>query len=83
MNTTMEVICYSGKKEDIFSDFIDTSNIGTFYEDTMEKYGITHVINYKNSKMNMIITETKDKNYKELYSDDYFVIYERVKEETK
>ena len=40
---------FSGKEEDIFSDFIDTSNIGTFYEDTMEKYGITHVINYKNS----------------------------------
>ncbi len=74
---------FSGKKEDIFSDFIDTSNIGTFYEDTMEKYGITHVINYKNSKMNMIITETKDPKYKELYSDDYFVIYERVKDETK
>ncbi len=74
---------FSGKKEDIFSDFIDTSNIGTFYEEIMEKYGITHVINYKNSKMNMIITETKDKNYKELYSDDYFVIYERVKDETK
>lgn len=74
---------FSGKKEDIFSDFIDTSNIGTFYEDTMEKYGITHVINYKNSKMNMIITETKDKNYKELYSDDYFVIYERLEGETK
>ena len=74
---------FSGKKDDIFSDFIDTSNIGTFYEEIMEKYGITHVINYKNSKMNMIITETKDKNYKELYSDDYFVIYERVKDETK
>lgn len=74
---------FSGKKDDIFSDFIDTSNIGTFYEEIMEKYGITHVINYKNSKMNMIITETKDPKYKELYSDDYFVIYERVKEETK
>ncbi len=74
---------FSGKEQDIFSDFIDTSNIGTFYEDIMEKYGITHVINYKNSKMNMIITETEDKNYKELYSDDYFVIYERVKDETK
>lgn len=72
---------FSGKKEDIFSDFIDTSNIGTFYEDTMEKYGITHVINYKNSKMNMIIEKTKDSKYKELYKDDYFVIYERVKGE--
>ena len=27
--------------------------------------------------MNMIITKTKDSNYKELYSDKYFVIYER------
>ena len=25
----------------------------------------------------MIITKTKDANYKELYSDKYFVIYER------
>ena len=69
---------FSGKSEDIFSDFIDTSNIGTFYEDTFEKYGITHVITYENSKTNMIITKSKDSNYKELYSDDYFVIYERL-----
>ena len=68
---------FSGKKDDIFMDFIDTSNIGKFYEDTFEKYDITHVICYKSSKMNMIITKTKDKNYKELYSDEYFVIYER------
>ena len=69
---------FSGKSEDIFSDFIDTSNIGTFYEDTFEKYGITHVITYEDSKTNMIITKSKDSNYKELYSDDYFVIYERL-----
>ena len=69
---------FSGKEEDIFSDFINTSNIGVFYEDTFEKYDITHVITYKNSKMNMIITKTKDPNYKLLYSDDYFSIYERV-----
>ncbi len=74
---------FSGKEEDIFSDFIDTSSIGTFYEDIMEKYGITHIINYKNSKMNMIITKTQDKKYKELYSDDNFVIYERVTDEVK
>lgn len=69
---------FSGKKEDIFMDFIDTSSIGTFYEDTFEKYGITHVITYKNSKMNMIIKKTKDPNYKELYEDKYFTIYERL-----
>lgn len=69
---------FSGKDEDIFMDFIDTSSIGTFYEDTFEKYGITHVITYENSKMNMIITKTNDPHYKELYKDDYFVVYERV-----
>ncbi len=74
---------FSGKEEDIFMDFISTSNIGTFYEDTFKKYDITHVICYKNSKMNMIITKTKDKHYNELYKDDYFVVYERVDTEEK
>ena len=69
---------FSNKEEDIFSDFIDTSGIGKFYEDIFEKYQITHVITYENSKMNMIITKTKDPNYKELYKDDYFVVYERL-----
>ncbi len=65
-------------KEDIFMDFIETSNISTFYEDTFEKYHITHVITYKNSKMNMIIKKTNDQNYKQLYEDDSFTIYERL-----
>ena len=71
---------FSGKKDDIFMDFINTSSIGEFYEDTFEKYDITHVITYKNSKMNMIITKTNDPNYKELYSDKYFVVYQRLQD---
>lgn len=70
---------FSGnKEEDIFSDFINTSSISKFYEETFEKYNITHVILGKKSKTNMIITKTEDENYKELYSDDNFVIYERL-----
>lgn len=70
---------FSGNSdEDIFSDFINTSGIGKFYEDTFEKYDITHVICFKKAKMNMIITRTNDKHYKELYSDDRFVVYERI-----
>ena len=73
---------FSGNKnEDIFTDFVETSSIGKFYEDTFKKYKITHVITYKNSKTNMIITKTNDKNYKELYSDDNFVLYERLNAE--
>ena len=44
----------------------------------IKKYDITHVITYENSKMNMIIEKTKDPNYKQLYKDDYFVVYERL-----
>lgn len=70
---------FSGLKDDIFTDFIDVSSIGTFYEDILEKYNITHVILYSNSKMSMIIDENKDPHYSKIYKDDYFVIYERVK----
>ena len=69
---------FSGKDDDIFMDFINTSSIGKFYEDTFEKYNITHVITYKNSKMNMIIKKTEDPNYLQLYEDNYFTVYERL-----
>lgn len=70
---------FSGDKDkDIFTDFINTSSISKFYEETFEKYDINYVILLKKSKTNMIITKTHDANYKELYSDDNFVIYERL-----
>ncbi len=61
---------------DIFSDYINVSNIGTYYEDKFEKYGITHLITGKKTKLNMFLC--RDGNYQELYSDDYFVIYKRI-----
>ena len=61
----------------IFSDYINTSNISRYYEKTFDEYNITHVILYKNSKLKMLLS--KDSNYKELYSDDNFIIYERNK----
>ena len=60
---------------DIFSDYINISSIGTYYETKFEKYGITHVIVVNNAKLNMFLS--RDENYKELYKDDNFVIYER------
>ena len=62
--------------KDIFMDFINSSNLTNFYGDIFKKYNITHVILYKNSKIAMFIRKTDSENYKELYSDDKFVIYE-------
>ena len=62
---------------DIFSDYINLSTIGTYYEDKFEEYGITHLIMGRKTKLNMFIS--RNDKYKELYKDDYFVIYERNK----
>lgn len=66
---------FNGDK-DIFSDFLNIANIGTYYEDKMDEYGFTHVIMYKSAKLNMFIS--RNDRYKEIYSDDYFCIYERL-----
>ena len=60
---------------DIFSDYINISSIGTYYETKFEKYEITHVIVVNNAKLNMFLS--RNENYKQLYKDDNFVIYER------
>ena len=63
---------------DIFSDYINTSNIATYYENKFEQYGITHILIRDNSKLNMFLSRDNE-HYKELYSDNNFVIYERTK----
>ncbi len=64
---------YHGK--DIFSDYVNITSISTYYDDKFNEYGITHVLIKKGSKLNMLIK--RNDNYKELYSDNNFVLYER------
>lgn len=64
--------------QDIFSDFLNISNIGVYYETKFEEYHITHVILYKNAKLNLFLS--RDSNYELLYSDDNFVLYQRLSE---
>ena len=62
---------------DIFSDYINIASINTYYENKFNEYEISHVIIYNNAKLNMFLS--RDDNYKQLYQDDYFTIYERNK----
>lgn len=66
------------KVKDIFSDFINIANIGLHYEDKFEEYDITHVIVHKNARLNLFLP--RDNKYKQLYSDNYFCVYERMPE---
>ncbi len=65
---------YEGR--DIFSDYINISTIGTYYENKFRDYNITHVLCVNNAKLNLFLSRSSD--YKQLYKDDNFVIYERL-----
>ena len=66
----------SASGKDIFSDAINIAGQGTDYEAKFTEYGVTHVMLYADAKLAGAL-ET-DKNYKLLYSDNGFKIFERL-----
>lgn len=70
-----------GQNRDIFSDFLTISGVNSYYEDMFDTYEFTHIIVYKNARLNIFLS--RDENYKNLYSDDNFVVYERNTNKTK
>ena len=61
----------------IFSDYINASNISKYYEDIFKKYDITHIILYRNSKLATLLTNDNTGNYNKIYEDQTFYIFER------
>ena len=59
-------------KYDVFEDYI---NIAYNYEEKFDYYGIEYVLEYRNSKLSLILY--KDNNYQVLYSDEYFVLFKK------
>lgn len=59
-------------KYDVFEDYI---NIAYNYEEKFDYYNINYILNYKDSGLSLILY--KDINYRVLYSDKYFVLFER------
>lgn len=70
---------------DIFTDFINISALNyQNMQEKLDKYNFTHIMLKKDAKLNIYI-KLKPEMYKEIYSDNYFIIYENTKvyEETK
>ena len=65
---------YEGR--DIFSDAVNIANLGVSYKDKFEEYGVTHAVLYANSKLAMLLNS--DSNYKKLYDQGNFCIFERL-----
>lgn len=66
---------------DIFSDAINIAGIGVDYKVKFRKYGVTHIILYENSKLAMILED--DSDYKLLYNEGNFKIFERNLEDNE
>lgn len=61
----------------IFNDYLDLAGVNIDnIEEVLDKYGITHLIMYKDAKLKTFIKQDEEK-YIQLYEDDYFCIYER------
>lgn len=65
---------FSGLEYDIFDDY---SYMPMNYQEKFEFYGITHVLIYKENNM-LYNSLENDINYKILYEDEYFVLYEKL-----
>lgn len=66
---------FNGKK-DIFSDALNIAGIALNYKTAFKDYGVTHVITYENAKLAMLLED--DSDYKKIYEDDYFKVFEKV-----
>ena len=63
----------------VFTDFMNLSGVNNDnIEQTLDKYGITHLIVYKDAKLRIFINQNKEE-YKQLYEDEHFCLYERKK----
>lgn len=63
---------------DVFNDFLTISGLKTKnLEGLFNKYGFTHFITYSNSKLTIYL-EAKPEEFKKIYADDNFCIYERM-----
>ncbi len=62
---------------EVFNDYINLSNVDIDnVEEKLDKYGITHMLMYKKSKLRRFVEQNTEK-YNLLYEDDNFCLFER------
>ena len=65
---------FSGLEYDIFDDY---EVIANNYQEMFEFYNITHVLTYKEYPL-LMNRLSYDSNYKILYEDEYFILFEKI-----
>ena len=69
------IFCKEFNDTSILEDWSNASFGKIDYKNIFKKYNITHALLYKDEIISQYIDD--DPNYKKIYEDDYFVIYEK------
>lgn len=77
VDSRSELYCEEFNDTSIFDDYISVSFGKKHYKEVFDKYDITHILVKKDSIESIYIS--KDNNYKLLYEDEIFVLYENTK----
>lgn len=65
---------FNGRSDDSFLAYMLASSLQTPYKNVVEDYDITHIMTTASSTLNLLLE--KDEDYKEIYNDGIFVIYD-------
>lgn len=76
IDSRLDVYCSEFNDTDIFYDFIQVSTGNKHYEEVFEKYDFTHILLQPDDKAQQYIC--KDENYKSIYEDEYYILYEKL-----
>ncbi len=76
IDSRLDVYCSEFNDTDIFYDFIQISNGNKHYDEVFEKYDFTHILLQPEDRVQQYIC--KDENYKMIYEDEYYVLYEKL-----
>lgn len=77
IDSRLDVYCAEFSGSNVFKDFIEFSRGETTYYDLLEKYNFTHFLMEQGS--GSVSYMKKSLQFKEIYSDDNFIIFEVLK----
>lgn len=76
IDSRLDVYCSEFNDTDIFYDFIQVSTGNKHYDEVFDKYDFTHILLQPDDRAQQYIC--KDKDYKVIYEDDYYILYEKI-----
>lgn len=76
LDSRSEVYCKEFNNTNILEDWNNINLLKTDYKYVFNKYNFSHILVYRTALINNYIKY--DNNYKVIYNDEYFILYEKV-----